>query len=119
MNVAFASLYSLLCTSYSYSCMPFVSLTRFFRSARFSASQFLVIFLFFASALASHAESIKDIHAAGYVTDLAHVIAPDAKTRLENLCTELEQKTSAQMAIVTVRSLDGETVEQYGNELFK
>jgi len=39
--------------------------------------------------------------------------------RLENLCAELEQKTGAEMAIVTVRSLEDETVEQYGNELYK
>jgi len=86
---------------------------------RFFTAQFLFIFLFLVSAPASSAEKLKDIHPAGYVTDLAQVIAPDAKVRLENLCAELEQKTGAEMAIVTVRSLEDETVEQYGNELYK
>jgi uncharacterized protein len=76
---------------------------------------FVVLFL----ACTTPAENIKDIHPTSYVTDLAHVINADSKTRLENLCLELEQKTGAQMAIVTVRSLENETVEQYGNELFK
>ena len=65
------------------------------------------------------AEKIKDIRPLGYVTDLAGVIEPATKIRLENLCTELEQKTGAQMAIVTVHSLDGETVEQYAVDLYK
>src|SRR5580700_9443865 len=86
---------------------------------RFFTPQFLFIFLFLVSAPGTSAEKLKDIHPTGYVTDLAHVITPDAKERLENLCAELEQKTGAEMAIVTVLSLEGETVEQYGNELFK
>jgi uncharacterized protein len=86
---------------------------------RFFTAQFLLIFLFLVSAPTTSAEKLKDIHPAGYVTDLAHIITPDAKVRLENLCAELEQKTGAEMAIVTVRSLEGETVEQYGNELYK
>jgi uncharacterized protein len=99
--------------------MPFVPSKRISLHARSLAPQFLLIFLFFASVLAVSADKIKDIHPTGYVTDLAGVIHADSKARLESLCLELEQKTGAQMAIVTVRSLDGETVEQYGNELYK
>jgi uncharacterized protein len=65
------------------------------------------------------AEDIKKIHPSGYVSDLAGVITPEARTRLEALCAELEQKTGAQMAIVTVQSLDGEGVENYAVNLFK
>ncbi len=89
------------------------------RTARFFKPQFLFFFLSFAFVLTTSAEKLKDIHPTGYVTDLAHVINADAKARLESLCTELEQKTGAQMAIVTVLSLEDETVEQYGNELYK
>lgn len=67
----------------------------------------------------AHAEDIKSIHPTGYVTDLAGVIGAERKTSLEALGTELEQKTGAQMAIVTVRSLDGESVEDYAVDLFK
>ncbi len=63
------------------------------------------------------AEDIKKIHPTGYVSDLAGVIRPEAKERLEALCTELEQKTGAQMAIVTVQSLEGESVENYAVDL--
>ena len=67
----------------------------------------------------AHAEDIKGIHPTGYVTDLAGVIGADKKNHLEALGTELEQKTGAQMAIVTVRSLDGESVEDYTVDLFR
>src|SRR5438067_9899003 len=72
-----------------------------------------------ASAVCTRAEDIKSIHPTGYVTDLAGVIGAEKKARLEALCTELEQKTGAQMAIVTVRSLEGESVEYYAVDLFK
>ncbi len=65
------------------------------------------------------AEDIKKIHPTGYVSDLAGVIRPEAKERLEALCAEVEQKTGAQMAIVTVQSLEGESVENYAVDLFK
>jgi len=67
----------------------------------------------------AHAEDIKSIHPTGYVTDLAGVIRTDQTAKLEALCTELEQKTGAQMEIVTVRSLDGQSVEYYAVDLFR
>src|SRR5438477_344458 len=74
--------------------------------------------LLFSASLCA-AEDIKKIHPAGYVSDLAGAIAPEARTRLEALCSELEQKTGAQLAIVTVQSLEGESVENYAVDLFK
>jgi uncharacterized protein len=65
------------------------------------------------------AEKVNDIKATGYVMDLAGVIQPQTKTQLEAMSTELEQKTGAQLAIVTVKSLEGEEAATYGNELFK
>ena len=67
----------------------------------------------------ANAEDTNSIHPTGYVTDLAGVIAQEAKTRLESLGSELEQKTGAQMAIVTVGSLDDQNVENYAVDLFK
>ena len=99
--------------------MPFAPFKRISLSARIPAPHCLLIFFLFAFAQAANAEKIQDIHPTSYVTDLARVIAPDAKARLEALCLELEQKTGAQMAIVTVRALDGQDVDQYGNDLFK
>src|SRR5437879_8634624 len=73
--------------------------------------------LLFSASLCA-AEDIKKIHPARYVSDLAGAIAPEARTRLEPLCSEVEQKTGAQLEIVTVQSLEGESVENYAVDLF-
>jgi uncharacterized protein len=65
------------------------------------------------------AEDIKKIRPSGYVSDLAGVMGAEARTRLQALGAEVEQKTGAQMAIVTVTSLEGESVENYAVDLFK
>jgi uncharacterized protein len=75
--------------------------------------------LVLALSVIGRAEDIKQIRPTGYVTDLAGIVKPDTKTKLEALCTELEQKTGAQMAIVTVKSLNGEEIQSYANDLFK
>ena len=70
-------------------------------------------------AVVVRSEDIHSIHPTGYVTDLANVIAPDSKARLEALCTEVEQKTGAQIAVVTVHSIENESIENYAADLFK
>jgi uncharacterized protein len=55
---------------------------------------------------------------AGYVNDGAGVF--DAKTRAElvALLRDVEQQSTAEIALVTVPSLDGMSVEEYANRLF-
>ena len=65
------------------------------------------------------ADDISKTSTTGYVTDLAGVIPQSTKQRLDALCTELDQKTGAQLAIVTVKSLDDRPIEDYAVELFK
>src|SRR6516162_11042988 len=65
------------------------------------------------------AEKINDIRPQGYVTDLAGVINPATRQKIELLATEVEQKTGAQIAVVTVNSLEGQTREDYGADLYK
>jgi uncharacterized protein len=47
------------------------------------------------------------------VTDLANVISSDVKTQLDALLQELEQKTTAQVLVLTVQSLDGQSIEEF------
>jgi uncharacterized protein len=65
------------------------------------------------------AEDLKQIRPTGYVTDLAGILQPQTKTQLEALCLELEQKTGAQMAVITVKSLEGGDIETYAADLYK
>ena len=48
-----------------------------------------------------------------HVTDLAGVISSDVKTQLNALLLELEQKTTAQVLVLTVQSLDGQSIEEF------
>ena len=67
----------------------------------------------------SSAEDISKITPSGYVTDLAGVIPTSSRERLEALAGELDRKTGAQLAVVTINSLEGRTVEDYAADLFK
>jgi uncharacterized protein len=86
---------------------------------RFPSKFLAMLFALLGATLLVRAEDIKSIHPTGYVTDLAGVIAPDTKAQLEALCTEVEQKTGAQIAVVTVHSFDGNTIEDYAADLYK
>jgi uncharacterized protein len=55
----------------------------------------------------------------GYVSDFANVIDSDSKARLEAYCSQVEQATGVQIALVTVPSLDGAPVEEFANTLFR
>jgi uncharacterized protein len=68
---------------------------------------------------AGRAEKIASIQPQGYVTDLAGVIDPATRQKIEMLGTELQQKTGAQIAVVTVNSLEGQTREDYAVDLYK
>jgi len=53
----------------------------------------------------------------GYVTDLASVLSQPAKDQLTALCTEVDQKAQAQIAVVTLKSLGGRPIEDYSIDL--
>jgi uncharacterized protein len=55
----------------------------------------------------------------GYVNDLANVIPADQARSLESLLTEVEQKTGAQIAVVTVPKVDGADIDGAAVDLFK
>jgi uncharacterized protein len=77
---------------------------------------FLVVIL---CSLVAFGEKIADIHPSNYLTDLAGVIDPGTAARINAWCADVERKTGVQIAVVTVRSLEGESVENYTVDLFK
>ena len=56
---------------------------------------------------------------AGRITDLANIIDSATESELDSRLNELERKTSSEVAVVTVPSLDGVPVEDYAVRLFK
>lgn len=55
----------------------------------------------------------------GYVSDFAQVVDPGSRAAIERYCAAVEKATGAQMAFVTLPSLQGEPVEDVANTLFR
>ena len=57
----------------------------------------------------AQAESVAGLPApTGYVNDFAQVLQPQTKQDLEDLCTQVDQKAHAQIAVVTIKTIDGD-----------
>jgi uncharacterized protein len=54
-----------------------------------------------------------------YVVDTAHVLDAPTKERLENLLAELERATTDQVKLLTVRSLEGETIFTFSQRQYQ
>jgi uncharacterized protein len=54
----------------------------------------------------------------GYVSDFAGVVDAASRAELENYASRVMQATGAQLAFVTVQSLQGEPIEDVANDLF-
>ena len=52
-----------------------------------------------------------------YVSDFAHVLSPQAKLRLNLLCGQVDHQAHAQIAVVTIHTLEDEPIQQYAVEL--
>jgi uncharacterized protein len=65
------------------------------------------------------AEPPSQLTPTGYVNDFAHVLDQNTVAQLENICQQIDQKAHAQIAVVTVNSLDGSDIESYAVALFK
>ena len=55
-------------------------------------------------------------HPAQYVVDLAGVINPGTQASLNALLRDLEAKTTAQVVVLTINSLDGEPIENFSHQ---
>ncbi len=77
----------------------------------------VVVFLLLASAV--FAIDLTALKPQGYVSDFANVIAPEARQELERYAAQVEKATGAQMAFVTMDTLDGEPVEDVANNLYR
>jgi uncharacterized protein len=88
------------------------------RPARVSAILWIGWILLGAAVWVS-AEPIASLHASNYVNDFAGVLDASTQARLNDLCQQVEQKAHAQIAVVTVKSTDGEDVFSYAVALYQ
>lgn len=53
-----------------------------------------------------------------FINDFANVLDQSTRDKIQSLGKQLEDKTTAQVVVVTINTLDGQDVESYANELF-
>lgn len=85
------------------------------RQARVAA----ILWILLAAAVWVLAEPIASLRASNYVNDFAGVLDAATQARLNDLCQQVDQKAQAQIAVVTVKSVDGQDVGSYAVALYQ
>jgi uncharacterized protein len=76
----------------------------------------VALLLVCSSAFAADLSSLKP---QGYVNDFAGVMDAPSRAAVERYCADLERSTGAQVAVVTIDTLDGVPIEDAANTLFR
>src|SRR5574342_289209 len=73
---------------------------------------FLIVLLVLCLPLGAHSLDVPRLQ--GYVNDYAGMISPPARSKIEETLKAFEQSDSTQIVILTVPSLEGENIEEFG-----
>ncbi len=68
--------------------------------------------------LAASSRSEVSLKPSGFINDYVGLLSPEEKEKLENQAAGIEKKTTAEVAVVIVKELEGRNLEEYANELF-
>ena len=85
-----------------------------FRPARLGVSLAFALLLMLSAGLAVNFPALS-----GRVVDQANIIPAETRRVIEAKLADLEAKSGIQLVVATVRSLDGQEIEPYANELFR
>ncbi len=78
-----------------------------------------VLALALCTALSAGAVDFGALKPKGYVSDFARVLDPATIQALDAYCARVEQATGAQIALVTIDTLEGEPIEDVANLLYR
>ena len=78
-----------------------------------------IVLLIIAPSAVVTAESVSSLPAPrGYVSDFAGVLSPATQANLEDLCYQVDRRANAQIAVVTIKSLDNDqSIEEFATQL--
>jgi uncharacterized protein len=65
------------------------------------------------------AEKVEQLSPQGYVNDFAGAMDAESRQKIAALSEELDRKADAQLAVVTIHSLEGDTAQDFANRLFE
>jgi uncharacterized protein len=86
---------------------------------RIALSSFVLGWIVLVAAMSAAADPIDSLRPTNYVNDFAGVLNSATVTRLNDLCLQVDQKAHAQIAVVTVKSVDGQDVVSYAVALYQ
>ncbi len=81
-----------------------------------SCGSIALLFLFCSQLFAVDWKALKT---QGYVSDFAAVVDAQSKTQIEQYCAAVKQATGVEIALVTVKTLEGEPIEDVTNDIFR
>lgn len=81
-----------------------------------AVARFLSLFALLTAATAADFTALQP---QGYVSDFARVLDPAHRQELERYCGRVEALTGAQIALVTIPTLEGDPIEDVANGLFR
>jgi uncharacterized protein len=86
---------------------------------RYLSRWLAIALLIFAPSVVLTAESVSSLPApTSYVNDFAGVLSPSTELSLDNLCTQVDRQAHAQIAVVTIKTLDNDqSIEEFATEL--
>src|SRR5215813_11117144 len=92
---------------------------RFISRRRFRAAVTLLVFGIALSSALALAEAVKDLpRPTDYVSDFANVLSPETQEEVNRLCGQVDRQAHAQIAVVTIKTLDGEEIQSYSVQLW-
>jgi uncharacterized protein len=86
---------------------------------KFGAKITAITIVLLAFTLTLCAEPVSQLKPTNYVNDFAGVLNPNTVAQLDSLCQQIDEKAHAQIAVVTIKSLDGSDIESYAVALYK
>jgi uncharacterized protein len=86
---------------------------------RTGAKTATLVIVFLTLTVALRSEPISQLHPTDYVNDFAHVLDQATIAQLDDTCRQIDEKAHAQIAVVTIQSLDGSDIESYAVALYK
>jgi len=67
----------------------------------------------------SSAPLLERLQPCGFVNDYANVLSASEERQLVSMISEVRQKTGAEIAVVTIQSLEGNEIDDFSNRLFE
>jgi uncharacterized protein len=68
-------------------------------------------------AMVLRAERVEDLRPTNYVNDFAGVLSAQTQQSLNALCAQVDRQAHAQIAVVTIKSLEGDSIENFTTAL--